>query len=1466
MSSDLERQLRRLRDDLGAGNEASTRVASILFHPKEAERMGVERIYDIGLNGLVELEQTKEPRLRNFRDNLFSSASSRTERALLTGQENKELDESINEVLRLIAPHMLQKPAQKIFEYLLRRFEIHVRNVDGVFATIMPYHDTILFGRVVGCLVFSNTSMWGFLRKLRNVCRKTPTRGGKMNRQTLANQCIKEPTLLNFICERVREACVSSPIGCRVYASFQIALVSDILDSSSKAKESVVRVVMPYVLRGVRSNNPTPYQNCSRVLLLRLVSEGLSKQQAKRAIVEIALNTDKNNTSDAAMCVVAIAASSSSSSVLDDNDDETMDYVSKMPQLASQLSLAADRFDISALLKNLVPSLASKCCFEKETQGFETLKTLIREARLSTGLESQLSPFVSSVVKNIVTNNKVKKKLTKIHRKRIETLVRDLNETFPVETERVVCSLVVVSEENDKDTVTSVIRDTLSRDVSERHILRGVVRSKTNSIITLRDAIHESSDLETRLSAIQNIASLANENGAAVMPSYISKGVIEILSSDKREYEALQIAICRDINTETLSSLVGNRVIQRFAIRSLSSLSSRLLVEEEEKEKQQEVELVCAVLNLLPQPKTTWKDNDSEDALASFLSLLLVSNKNNKDLRRDLQRCTKRCAKIKFISSSIESFDKLSDKTIDSDVVLRIMSMSRCNASLFKFMLQALTNKTCLTKLVHVVCEKSSSFFEKNENVMTEVAAKMTELANKLKHDDDDDNKIRSVVLRQILCASPVVFTKSSSLLQSILSDNNTRLLLSACFPIETTSREQRRFGCVRALRLLAASLMSSSSLPPKTSALLLVSLRNSSPSVRRAAFLCVDALLSSSSSEDDDDNDETFLFRYVRERKEDILADPIVLNDLIPEICKLRVSCHQLLVETAERWDASLAQYELLELLKDTKQSVLRKTLFPLLNRLLNRNDEDVSRNLRLLIEILLNQSKLKDFNNSEISIIFQILEGNSSYATMCVLRCVSSSLHNALRTKKNKETLPEILMNLHLSQEHSSEVKAAAMEALRRFPLSVQAVRGLLLNVKEQNSIGRMLATTEAIFGRKDIRPASELVSVILSCVQLVETTLTKNTSNDDESEFGETAYALQMLLSVADWHVARCHQSKLVESAVTDEALDTVVRCLIKSMHARVSRAALMFLVTVTSTAPHKVMRVIEPVLRWAGAEIGSNKSSDGYSHVAVNSLVKKAVPSLLRAGQSPSSVVRSMASAAKMSGVSQERRLELIVEIVRVAGHQNLSLTVLVLLSMNDESEISHALFGHFLATQQLAAIREMASVAVTFLRAEDKDEDDDDDDDDATKRIVSMLQQHNNLDTATLARNALQFSHQHLKRREFLDKALSVRNRQVVQRSYLHICQELFVLLEMLERCNDRDTFECCSEFMVTVNRLLTVPGFIAVVSELLGHQNAGVRDSVGVRSAITFLFLSLSLIYTSITHITTTTTGTKTSS
>ena len=87
MATALERQLLALRTKNRAGVQAKDRLgtASLLFSQKEAERLGVEHIYDIGVNGLLALAAKAEPRLKEFMSTLFSPDSPRVRRCFRRG-------------------------------------------------------------------------------------------------------------------------------------------------------------------------------------------------------------------------------------------------------------------------------------------------------------------------------------------------------------------------------------------------------------------------------------------------------------------------------------------------------------------------------------------------------------------------------------------------------------------------------------------------------------------------------------------------------------------------------------------------------------------------------------------------------------------------------------------------------------------------------------------------------------------------------------------------------------------------------------------------------------------------------------------------------------------------------------------------------------------------------------------------------------------------------------------------------------------------------------------------------------------------------------------------------------------------------------------------------------------------------------------------------------------------------------
>lgn len=91
-----------------------------------------------GFNELTRLDG----RFEQFSKSLFSRAASEENRELLDKEANKKLDQQIESYLRLLSGFYLNPAATKTLEYLIRRYKIHVHNVDAAVTCALPYHST----------------------------------------------------------------------------------------------------------------------------------------------------------------------------------------------------------------------------------------------------------------------------------------------------------------------------------------------------------------------------------------------------------------------------------------------------------------------------------------------------------------------------------------------------------------------------------------------------------------------------------------------------------------------------------------------------------------------------------------------------------------------------------------------------------------------------------------------------------------------------------------------------------------------------------------------------------------------------------------------------------------------------------------------------------------------------------------------------------------------------------------------------------------------------------------------------------------------------------------------------------------------------------------------------------------------------------------------------------------------------
>ena len=291
--SQLARQLSQLQTETRTGRGR----ASLLFHAREAEAHDLHAIYGIGCNGFAEILQGS-PHVAEFSADLFSPTWKELDRDTQDAATNATINGRIAAFLRALAPQMLTRAAHKCLEYLIRRFKIHVYNVDAVMEAVLPYHDSAFFGRLVQILELASASralgpgsstvaLWQFL----SGCQST---GAPLTRDVLVRQCLKDTAVLRFICDAaVRVAGVAGELTVGAVGSAAAAAAAppastlrpptalpavtlfgitavDALTAASTVSEPLVMTLLPTVLRGLKAAHAVEFQVAAGVVAAAL--------------------------------------------------------------------------------------------------------------------------------------------------------------------------------------------------------------------------------------------------------------------------------------------------------------------------------------------------------------------------------------------------------------------------------------------------------------------------------------------------------------------------------------------------------------------------------------------------------------------------------------------------------------------------------------------------------------------------------------------------------------------------------------------------------------------------------------------------------------------------------------------------------------------------------------------------------------------------------------------------------------------------------------------------------------------------------------------------------------------------------------------------------------------------------------------------------------------------------------------
>ena len=258
MATALSRQLAQLQSEsrLGKGGRAS-----LLFTPREAEDYDIPTVFAIGVNGLEELT-LKDGRFAAFEEDLFSDSWRDTDRELAPPEFNASVTSRVSAFLALASPHLLTKAATKAMEWLVRRFKVHVYDVDAVMEAALPHHDSALFSRLLSLFPLGTSSsvlgpgssslpLWGFLS-----ASASATAAGGVPRDVFVRQCVKDAGVLRFIVGAAGAAALRAGEGsgdAAAFSQFYTLVACETVRAVPTVSDALAALLLGSVSRGIKS-------------------------------------------------------------------------------------------------------------------------------------------------------------------------------------------------------------------------------------------------------------------------------------------------------------------------------------------------------------------------------------------------------------------------------------------------------------------------------------------------------------------------------------------------------------------------------------------------------------------------------------------------------------------------------------------------------------------------------------------------------------------------------------------------------------------------------------------------------------------------------------------------------------------------------------------------------------------------------------------------------------------------------------------------------------------------------------------------------------------------------------------------------------------------------------------------------------------------------------------------------------
>ncbi|KAJ3515006.1 hypothetical protein NLJ89_g2035 [Agrocybe chaxingu] len=327
-------------------------TVSYLFTGREADQHDLDAIHALGVNSLLHLASVS-PGLEKYEEILFSERARETDRTLLTKENAEELDKAIEDFLLLLGPYLMEAPATRILEWLVRRFRIHEFNLEAILSLFLPYHESPHFAKMVTILQIQPNSTWSFLIPYASAAQKLP-------RVSLVTEMLKNTDVARLVISLLPTA-IKKNLAHHTLLAFNAATIHEFITRSKSLNEGTLAYILPALLEPLQRK--AELTSGDAVLGSYILFSALSKKcelspSALNVIVSSmassaqAVNPDQFVNSLVAVCEAQLE--------LERLSDKTMDAILRLPQVKESFTSAIAWVGCEKAFSPLVKGLSSR--------------------------------------------------------------------------------------------------------------------------------------------------------------------------------------------------------------------------------------------------------------------------------------------------------------------------------------------------------------------------------------------------------------------------------------------------------------------------------------------------------------------------------------------------------------------------------------------------------------------------------------------------------------------------------------------------------------------------------------------------------------------------------------------------------------------------------------------------------------------------------------------------------------------------------------------------------------------------------------------------------------------------------------------------------------------------------------------------------------------------------------------------